>query len=61
MTWWKITLLDMIDLQIPQVILIRTRQLREGFKKMWIFPHLGEWVSQDGDKIHKKKQKKTCL
>ena len=26
-------------------------------KKMWIYPHLGGWVGQDGDKIHKKTKK----
>ena len=25
-----------------------------GFKKMWIYPHLGGWVSQDEEKIHTK-------
>ena len=23
-------------------------------KKMWIYQHLGGWVGEDGDKIHKK-------
>ena len=35
--------------------------LREGFKKnkkkIWIYPYLGGWVFQDGDKIHKKQKK----
>ena len=31
--------------------------VREELKKMWIYPHFGGWVVQDGDKIHKK----TCL
>ena len=34
--------------------------LREGLKKqkkIWIYPHLGGWVVQDGDNIHKKQKK----
>ena len=30
------------------------KPIREGLKKRWIYPHLGGWVVQDGDKIHKK-------
>ena len=32
--------------------------IREGLKKIWIYPYLGGWVFQVGDNIHKK-QKKT--
>ena len=36
--------------------------LREWFnkktkKKIWIYPYLGGWVSQDGNNIHKKTNK----
>ena len=34
---------------------------REGLKNIWIYPYLGGWVVQDGDNIHKKKQKNMPL
>ena len=33
----------------------------KGSKKIWIYPYLDGWVVQDGDNIHKKKQKKHAF
>ena len=34
------------------LLFLPTNQIREWFKKRWIYPQLGWWVNHEGDKIH---------